>query len=130
MTGQLDFDGRDDGVPSGGRDVQRERAFLEQAARGDHEFVEHVEGRLAAGDELYSNSFLWVGVRKLLDELREEALDLAAWATLAEEALDGEHNLNPAERERVRNVLAASARYGAQAYVVLSLARRSIGEHS
>lgn len=115
-------------MSSTGRDTKREAEFLRAAARGEDEFVERVEARLRLGDELYGTFYQWIGIRKLLDELREEALDLAAWASLADEALDREVELDAERRDQIRAVLQSSARYGSQAYVTLSLARRSIGD--
>ena len=61
------------------RDIQRERALLSQAARGHAPFVAEAQARLEAGEELYGDSWAWIGVRRHLSELLEESADLGAW---------------------------------------------------
>lgn len=72
------------------RDPQRETAFLTEAARGHAPFVEQATARLDMGEEIYGDSWAWIGLRRHLAELLEEAADLGSWAALASQALDTE----------------------------------------
>ncbi len=102
------------------RDLTREQQFLAAAARGHDPFVQEATARLAAGEELYSDSWAWIGIRKHLVELLEEAADIGSWAALCDQAVDVDPQLSDVDRERVRSVLALAARRGAQAHEALS----------
>ncbi len=110
------------------RDVAREHQFLIDAAHGETPCVDHAEHRIADGDEAYGLSFLWIGIRRHLAELQEEAADLAAWAALADEALDREHDVSDLHKQQIRAVLVAAAQHGARAHGLLTNARVSLGE--
>ena len=105
---------------SGLRDLDRERQFLTDAARGHEPFVRHATSRLDAGEELYGDSWAWIGVRKHLAELLEEAADLGSWAVLADQALDLDPGLSDVDRGRIRAALRLTARSGAQAHTALT----------
>jgi hypothetical protein len=109
------------------RDRDRERAFLADAARGHRPLVDHALARLDAGDELYGDSWAWIGIRKHLAELLEEAADLGAWAVLAHQALDHEPRLSAVDRQRVAGVVAAAAAHGARAHAALTAAVTALG---
>ena len=109
------------------RDPDRERAFLAEAARGHQPFVDHALARLDAGDELYGDSWVWIGMRRHLAELLEEAADLGAWAVLAHQALDHEPRLSAVDRQRVAGAVAAAARHGARAHAALTAAVTALG---
>jgi len=109
------------------RDPDRERTFLAEAARGRHPFVEQATLRLNAGEEVYGDSWAWIGLRRHLTELLEEAADLGAWAALAAQALDLEPNLADADRQRIAGVLAATASHGARAHALLTAATSALG---
>jgi hypothetical protein len=108
------------------RDLHREHAFLLDANRGPGAFVVHVEERLAAGEDTFGDSWMWIGIRRHLTELLEEAADLGAWGCLADQALDRENDLSDLHREQLRSVLVVAARRGASAHGVLSNALRSV----
>lgn len=109
------------------RDPDRERTFLADAARGHHPFVEQATARLDAGEEIYGDSWAWIGLRRHLVELLEEAADLGSWATLAAQALDHEPDLSDADRQRIAGVLAATASHGARAHALLTAATSALG---
>jgi hypothetical protein len=109
------------------RDPERERTFLDAAARGHHPFVTQAQVRLEAGEELYGTSWAWIGVRRHLAELLEEAADLGSWAALADQALDHERDLSDVDRQRIAGVLAAAAEQGARAHAALTVAARALG---
>ena len=102
------------------RDQQREQTFLRDAARGHEAFVQHATARLDAGEEPYGDSWAWIGIGRHVRELAEEAADLGAWAALADQALDREHDLPDVDRARTRAVLELVARRGAQAHEALT----------
>jgi hypothetical protein len=108
------------------RDSFRERRLLADAARGHHAFVAQAKARLEAGEELYGDSWAWIGIRRHLAELLEEAADLGAWAALADQALDTDPRLSDQHRERIRAILAVAARCGAQAHQALTAALGSV----
>jgi len=101
------------------RDLAREARFLADAARRHDLFVAQAQARLEVGEEVYSNSWAWIGLRRLLAELLEEAADLGAWSVLADQALDREQ-LTEQERQRIRALLELAARRGAQAHAALT----------
>jgi len=109
------------------RDPDRERRFLDDAARGHEPFVEQATARLDAGEEIYGDAWIWIGLRRHLAELLEEAADLGSWAALASQALDREPDLSATDRERVVAVLAAAARHGARAHALLTAAKSALG---
>jgi len=109
------------------RDPDRERTFLAAAARGHHPFVEQATARLDAGEEVYGDSWAWIGLRRHLTELLEEAADLGSWAALSAQALDHEPDLSDANRQRIAGVLAATASHGARAHALLSTVTTTIG---
>lgn len=90
------------------RQPAREHRFLTEAARGHAPFVAQAQARLEAG------------------ELLEEAADLGAWATLADQALDADPKHSELNHDQVRAVLNLVARRGAQAHEALTAALRSI----
>jgi hypothetical protein len=102
------------------RDSFRERRFLAEAACGHLAFVEQAAQRLDTGQATYGDSWQWIGVRRHLAELIEEACDLGAWAVLCDQALDQEHGLDADERERLRQTLRRVAALGAAAHRLLS----------
>ena len=102
------------------RDLEREKRLLRDAARGHDPFVQHAADRLDAGEEPYGDSWAWIGIGRHLRELAEEAADLGAWAVLADQALDREHDLSDVDRARIRAVLELVARRGAQAHEALT----------
>jgi hypothetical protein len=108
------------------RQALRERAFLTEAARGHAPFIAEAQARLEAGEELYGDSWAWIGIRRHLAELLEEAADLGAWAVLADQALDRDHELSDLHRQQISAVLAVAARCGAQAHQALTTALRSV----
>jgi hypothetical protein len=108
-------------------DPDRERAFLADAARGHQPFVDHALARLDAGDAVYGDSWAWIGIRKHLAELLEEAADLGAWAVLAHQALDHEPGLSDADRQRVSGAVAAAAGHGGRAHAALTAAATTLG---
>jgi hypothetical protein len=114
------------GHPTPARQAAREQRFLADAARGHAPFVAHAQARLEGGEELYGDSWAWIGIRRHLTELLEEAADLGAWATLADQALDRDSEVSDQHREQIRAVLAVAARRGAQAHQALSAALRSM----
>ena len=107
------------------RQAAREHRFLTDAARGHAPFIAESQARLEAGEELYGDSWAWIGIRRHLTELLEEAADLGAWAVLADQALDRDPQLSDQDREQIRAVLAGAARHGAQAHQALTTALRS-----
>lgn len=102
------------------RDPFRERRFLAEAACGHLAFVEEAVARLEAGQATYGDSFEWVGIRRHLIEMLEEASGLGSWAVLCDQALDHEHGLSAVQREHVRQALRRVASLGAAAHRVLS----------
>jgi hypothetical protein len=109
------------------RDRGREREFLAKAVGEDRSaFVVEAQARLTAGEQLYGDRWARVGIRRLLEELVEEAVDLGAWAALAEQAVDLEPRLSDVQAAQVRGVLALAARRGAQAHDVLAQIVRSL----
>jgi hypothetical protein len=107
------------------RDPGREQRFLRDAARHHEPYAEHAAARLEAGEEPFGDSWAWIGIRRHLAELLEEAADVGAWATLAEQALDREA-LSHVDRERIGAVLQLVARCGAQAHEALTGAVRAL----
>lgn len=101
------------------RNLDRERRFLIDIAPTSPEFVVAVQARLLAGEEQYGDSWAWIGIRRHLAELTEEAVDLAGWAVLAEQALD-QQSIDEITRRRVSAVLRLVARRGAQMFDLLS----------
>jgi len=76
--------------PGGGREPKFEREFLGEAERLAGRglgFAEEVKARLHRAErELGADSFLNLGMHRLLTEIDEEALDVAGWAVLAAQA--------------------------------------------
>jgi hypothetical protein len=108
------------------RQAAREHRFLTDAARGHAPFVAQARARLEAGEEHYGDSWAWIGIRRHLTELLEEAADLGAWATLADQALDADPKHSELNHDQIRAVLNLVARRGAQAHEALTAALRSI----
>jgi hypothetical protein len=109
------------------RDLEREQRFLREAARGHQPFVDQATARLEAGEEPFGDSWAWIGIRRHLAELLEEAADVGSWAALADQALDREQ-LSDVDRQRIAAVLQLAARHGAQAHEALSQAlSRALG---
>jgi hypothetical protein len=107
------------------RNLDRERRFLVDVAPASPTFVQAVQARLQAGDEQYGDSWAWIGVRKHLAELMEEAVDLAGWAVLCEQALD-QQTMSETSRRRLSAVLRVVARRGARAHELLAQTLRII----
>ncbi|WP_249021056.1 hypothetical protein [Conexibacter sp. S30A1] len=93
---------------------------MAEASCGHLAFVEQALARLDAGQAEYGDSWAWIGVRRHVAELAEEAADLGAWSALADQALDHEHALGTDERERVRQVLRRVASLGAASHRLLT----------
>jgi hypothetical protein len=111
------------------RDTQREREFLRAAANGHIAFAEHAEQRLSAGQELFGDSWSWAGIPRLLAEMLEEAVDLATWAVLTDQAIDLDERLSDRQREQLRAALHVAARRGAQAHALLSNVVTTYDDH-
>jgi hypothetical protein len=112
-----------------GRDLARETRFLTEGARGDRPFIDDAQARLAAGEDTFGDSWMWIGIRRHLTELLEEAADLGAWGCLAEQALERENDLSDLHREQIRAVLTTAAHCGAQAHAALTRARTSLEKY-
>jgi hypothetical protein len=110
------------------RDLAREHQLLTEAARGHAAFVQQAEGRLAAGEDEFGDSWAWIGVRKHLSELLEECADVGSWSALCEQALSLDPRLTDQQREQVRAALQVAARHGAQAHQLLTNALNALGE--
>jgi hypothetical protein len=110
------------------RDPEHERVFLRRAAALAPLFRDHVQQRLARGEELYGDSWANRPVCDLLAEIAEECVDVAAWAVLADQSLDQRADLNAAERETLAGVLLRAANRGALGYVPIVKARRRLLE--
>jgi hypothetical protein len=110
------------------RDRDYEQRFLVDAGRGHEPFAMQATARLAAGDETFGDSWGWIGIRRHLDELLEEAADLGAWSVLASQALDREPNLSDVDRQRLASMLAVVAAQGARAHRTLTAAVRCLGD--
>ena len=108
------------------RDEFRERHWLSEVSHGDERFVDLVAARLQAGQELYGDSWAWIGAEKLISELVAEALDLGAWAVLCDQALDRDTDLTELHRRQLRSVLRVAAQAGARAHALLDQALTSI----
>jgi hypothetical protein len=132
MSGdQLRIDGQGDTAPvASSRDFAREHRFFEAISAGQPEFVQAAEQRLAVGEKEYGDSWIWVGIRHLLSETTEEAVDLAAWSALASEAVDRDSDLTDLHRQQIQAVLTTAARSGAAAYAALTLAHKSLEKRS
>ena len=109
-----------------GRDSFRERRFLAEAACGHAAFVTQALTRLDAGQAEYGDSWAWIGTRRLLAELTEEAADLGAWSALADQALDLDAGLSSEQREHLRRTLRRVAALGAAAHRLLSEAAEAM----
>jgi len=72
----------------------------------------------------------WIGVKKHLTELLEEAADVGSWSALAEQALDLDLVLSEQHRQQIRAVLRTAARHGAQAHESLTIALDSLSATS
>jgi hypothetical protein len=81
-------------------------------------FVRAVSDRLAIGDGLYGDDWALTPFDRLLAELIEEALDLAAWAVLADQRLDMEPD--PPDTTAEREALLRAIRCGAAAFAALN----------
>lgn len=89
--------------------------FLTGAERRAHYeglgFREQVERRLFEGAREYGDSYREKSTHKLLKEIREEGLDVAAWSALLAEALED----RPFDQETLQNarlMLQEAAAYG------------------
>jgi hypothetical protein len=108
------------------RDLERERGFLLDAARGREQFVTDVVERLTAGAVEYDDSWRWCGLSTLLREAREEGSDLAGWSVLAVQAADRDHRLSEVQRGQLAAILAVVARHGAAAHESLTAGLRIV----
>jgi hypothetical protein len=102
------------------RDIDLEREFLLDAARGREQFVTDVVERLTAGAVEYDDSWQWCGLATLLREAREEGADLAGWSVLASQAANLDHRLSEAQRGQLTAILTVVARHGAAAHEALT----------
>jgi hypothetical protein len=109
-----------------GRDSFRERRFLAEAACGHMPYIEQALARLDAGQSTYGDSWCWIGIRRHLAELTEEAADLGSWSALADQALDGELALSAEQREQTRQALRRVAALGACAHRLLAEATEAL----
>jgi hypothetical protein len=110
------------------RDMKRERQFLTAASAGTASFIAHAEERLIVGQQQYGDSWSWAGISRLLTEMLEEAVDLATWAVLTDQAIDLDQRLTDQQREQLRAALHVAARRGAQAHAILVNARDALGQ--
>lgn len=97
-------------VTTSGRDLDLERGFLiaaERRAGGDAGgFTDRVLARLEHAEAQYGiDSFRTLGAAGLVNELREEALDLGGWGVLLVEVLVGDQALPPARAQRAKELL-------------------------
>lgn len=95
------------------RDLARERRFLARA--GEPAFADHAAARLEAGERAYGDQWARRPLVELLEEIAEEAVDVACWAVLALQRLDVE-DVGDAERARVAAALELAAREGGRAH--------------
>lgn len=108
------------------RDSFRERRWLAEAACGHAAFIEQALARLEAGQAEFGDSWAWIGVRRHVAELTEEASDLGAWAVLCDQALDLDAGLSSEQREHLRQTLRRVAALGAAAHRLLSEASEQL----
>lgn len=111
------------------RDIARERAFLQSAARGADSvrFVAHAEGRLAAGELKFGDSWTRLRLEEFVRELTEEAADLGAWAALAAQALTALVPVQVVSASQLLHDLCAVAHAGALAHSALERMDAHIG---
>lgn len=106
------------------RDPDRESRLILDAigklpAGVRYPYLRAVTARLEAGQRLYGDRWAVTPIDRLITELTEEALDLAAWAILTRQRLDLA-DLHPAEHRPIVDALTGTIRAGAAAYGFLS----------
>jgi hypothetical protein len=101
---------------TGGRDPDFEREFLrgaEKLAGLDIGWATAVADRLARMErEKGTSSYLELGLRRLLHETDEEALDLGGWPVLTAVALYAEADLGDERRQQAHLLLQAIGAHG------------------
>jgi len=107
------------------RDLERQRRFLRDAARGHEPFVEHATWRLERGEEPFVGSCPRTGVGEHLADLLKQAADIGSTAAQADEALDREQ-LSDVDRQRTRAALTVAAHRAARAHETLTGALRAL----
>ena len=96
------------------------RAFLTEHAPS---IAEAAAGRIRACEAEYGDSYVWTPLRHLLDELSEEAVDLAGWAALIADRLAREPG---GTATRATALLAAIARHADEADALVGELRRAL----
>jgi len=111
------------------RDPSRELAFFQTAARttGAERFVEHARQRLEDGEDKFGERWTRLRLHEFTRELAEEAADLAAWAALAAQALDGTTSMPADHRGAITEQLSNIARAGAKAHHAIEAINHIIG---
>lgn len=92
---------------------ERVREFLAEHAPS---IAEAAVGRIRACESEYGDSYVWTPLRHLLDELGEEAVDLAGWSALIADRLAREPGMTTT---RATALLAAIARHADAADVLI-----------
>lgn len=103
------------------RDRNQERAFL--AGVGPQAFADVITARLDAQDPEFGDSFAWMALTAFWRELGDEAIDLAAWATLLARRYELER-IQPERLHQIRGALIAAAHHARQAHDILTEAQR------
>ncbi len=99
------------------REPEREKRFLEHAASaaGNNAFVNQASERLEQGEREFGDRWTRMTLSDFLRELQEEAADIGAWGTLAEQLAN--HQQLPAVIDRhIRTGLLEIAKAGARAH--------------
>lgn len=104
-----------------GRDLAAERELLTDA--GGSLYAEAAAARLNEADCTFGTSFAWTARSVLWDKIAEQAIDVGAYSALAlrRAELDG---MPPRQLARLRGLLGAVAKHGAQAEALAGEARR------
>lgn len=112
------------------RDVAREQVWLRSAEQsaGASGFADHALRRLEAGDHLYGDRWVRIGLDALIDELLAEAADLGSWGVLALEAVERVQGVDEADRELIVAAVQATLLWGAFSHHALAIARGHLGD--
>lgn len=103
------------------RDREGELAFLLET--GPPDWVQFVVAQLdEKGEPEHGDKFAWCSIDELWDEVLDEAVDLAAWATLIQRRLELDE-VPEAQRRRARGALVAAVAHARQAADLIELAR-------
>lgn len=78
-------------------------------------WVRRVLDRLNLGDDLYGDQWAGRPVDDLIQEIREEAEDIGAWAVLAAQRIRDHDQLDPVTKAQVLDWITHAAACGAQA---------------